>query len=364
MRQIPFKKHSWRAAAAALALVTVLVAGCKHQQAAAPTDEQVANAIQAKIQGESALTGQDIQVSVNNGVATLSGTVNDDASRALAGNDSGTVSGVKTVVNNLTVQPPHQAAASPAPSAPPQQAPERRARPERTRREQAQMTPPPAMTPQHSAAQPGQQRAPLPPPPPPAPPKPVAKQVTLAQGTQIPIRLTEALDTKTIQTNDVFHGTVAQDVMEQGMVVIPQGAPVLGRVVEAREAAHFKGNALLSIQLTQVSAYRQKIGLDTDTFTQAAAGRGKNTAEKAGGGALLGALVGALAGGGKGAAIGAIAGGGAGAGVNAVTRGKQVVLASETIVNFHLQSPIVVTVPPPGSQQSSQENADPQLMQR
>ncbi len=31
--------------------------------------------------------------------------MSDDASRALAGNDSGTISGVKTVVNNLTVQP-------------------------------------------------------------------------------------------------------------------------------------------------------------------------------------------------------------------------------------------------------------------
>jgi len=363
MKHIRFEQHPWLAGAALMALAAVLATGCRHQQPAAPTDAQVADGIQAKIQGESALAGQNIQVSVKDGVATLSGTVADDASRALAGNDSGTVSGVKTVVNNLTVQPPQHAEA--APVAPPEQAPERPARRERDRQKQARMQQEQMNQPEQPAAQPApQQQAQMPPPPPPAPPKPVAKQVTLATGTVLPIRLAEALDTKTIQTNDVFHGTVAQNVMSQGVVVIPQGAPVLGRVVEAREAAHFKGNAYLAIQLTQVSTYRQKIGLDTDTFSQAEAGRGKNTAEKAGGGALLGALVGALAGGGKGAAIGAIAGGGAGAGVNAVTRGKQVVLPSESIVSFHLQSPIVVTVPPPGSQPSGPDNGDPQLLQR
>src|SRR3569833_3190892 len=71
---------------------------------AAPTDQQIASDIQAKIKGESALAQQNIQVSVVDGVATLNGTVSDEASRALAANDSGTISGVETVINNLTVQ--------------------------------------------------------------------------------------------------------------------------------------------------------------------------------------------------------------------------------------------------------------------
>src|SRR5579863_10194558 len=89
--------------AAALALFLMLAAGCKNQ-APVRTDQQVTADVQGKISGEGALNGQDIQVTVVNGVATLSGTVTDEASRALAGNDSGTVEGVRTVVNNLTVQ--------------------------------------------------------------------------------------------------------------------------------------------------------------------------------------------------------------------------------------------------------------------
>src|ERR1700760_2733634 len=68
-------------------------------------DQQIGSDIQAKISAESALTGQAIQVTVANGVATLNGKVDNDASRALAAADSASVDGVRTVVNNLVVAP-------------------------------------------------------------------------------------------------------------------------------------------------------------------------------------------------------------------------------------------------------------------
>src|ERR1700684_3786582 len=77
------------------------------------SDQQIGSDIQAKIGAESALTGQNIQVSVANGVATLDGKVDNNASRALAAADSATVDGVRTVVNNLVVAPSH--AAKPVP---------------------------------------------------------------------------------------------------------------------------------------------------------------------------------------------------------------------------------------------------------
>ena len=110
----------------------VLGAGCKIQQPApeaqqaapaaaqpAPppprSDQQIGSDIQAKIGGESALNGQNIQVSVANGVATLDGKVDNDASRALAAADSASIDGVRTVVNNLVVAPAKVAKAAPAP---------------------------------------------------------------------------------------------------------------------------------------------------------------------------------------------------------------------------------------------------------
>ncbi|MDR3736783.1 MAG: BON domain-containing protein, partial [Acidobacteriaceae bacterium] len=185
IRQVVAKKNSWLTAMAAVALVVAMAAGCKHQQGAqaARTDQQIAGDIQAKIQGESALASQNIQVSVANGVATLNGTVGDDASRALAANDSGTVAGVKTVVNNLTVQPAQQTSIAPAVA----EAPRKEARNERSSQQQARYVPQPQPQPQPAPQQPVRSAPPAPvqAAAPVAPPRPVVQQITLEAGTVV-----------------------------------------------------------------------------------------------------------------------------------------------------------------------------------
>jgi hypothetical protein len=338
--------------AAILASSLLAVGGCKQfpsltketppaTPAAAPapaprSDQDIASDIQSRITNESALNGQNIQVNVNGGTATLNGTVNNDASRALAAAESGGVNGVRTVINNLTVAPAQ--AAVKAPPAPRVERPRRHvkrdnppaANPEAINEAPAQPPPPP---PQEMA----------PPPPPARPPAPVARTVSVATGTSLPIRLADALDSNTTQTGQVIHGTVTADIVADNMVAIPRGTAVTGRVIQAKDAAHFAGSSLLSIELTQVQLRSGPVSVVTAPFSQEGKGRGKNTALKTGGGAALGAIIGGLAGGGRGAAIGAAGGGGLGAGVNAVTRGEQVKIPAETLITFKLQSPISVT---------------------
>jgi hypothetical protein len=344
-----------------LAIIS-LETGCKNQPAAR-TDQQIAGDVETKIKGEAALSQQNIQVSVANGVATLDGTVTDEASRALAANDSGSIAGVKSVVNNLTVQPAQGSQAA-APSQPqPAASANHPVRDRHHRRDRAQAE---NQAPAQPPVQPVAEAAPpppvQPPQPPPPPPQPIVKEVTIPVGTVIPVRITESLDSKTAQQNDAFHGSLASDLGVQGVIALRRGAPVVGRVADVHEAAHFKGSALLSLELTEVQRGGQKIAIATNTYSQQGAGRGKNTAEKAGGGGAFGAIIGALAGGGKGAAIGGLAGAAAGTGVNAATRGQQVVIPTETLINFQLQSPITVkvTIPPPGSEQPDDTN-QPQL---
>ncbi len=296
--------------------------------AAAPArdDQQIGSDVQAKISAESALNGQNIQVSVASGVVTLNGKVENDASRALAAADSATVDGVRTVVNNLEVGRT------------------RGAKPvvERHHKEVAQAAPPPPPPPPPAPAAPVPEQVQVVAPPPP-PPAPVAKTVTLPSGTVIPIRMTDTLDSASTQSNTVFHGSLAGDLVADGMVVARSGAAVTGRVITAKDATHFAGSSELSIELTRIDAVDHPVDVVTDAFTKTGAGRGKNTAVKSGGGAAVGAILGGLLGGGKGAAIGAVTGGGVGAGVNGVTRGQQVQIPTETLVSFHLQSPISVT---------------------
>ena len=393
-RQHMTQRPIWLMGAAVLALGLGFSTGCKNQQAekqqAVRTDQQIAGDIQAKLRNETALAGQNIQVSVTNGVAALSGTVPDGATRNLAGVDSGNVDGVKTVVNNLTVQSPPQVPATPPPApvkkkrtgpdarelqrqaqaAPPQQ-------PEPAPVETAAAAPPfPPLPPSAPAPQPALTQTaaaapPLPPPPPPAPPKPVVKQLTIDAGTIVEVRLADALDSKTASPDQRFYGSLAYDLVANGVVAIPRDSPVEGRVMAVKDAAHFAGSASLSLELTELTVRGKTVPLTTESYTESAAGRGKNTAKRVGGGGAFGAIIGALAGGGKGAAIGTLAGAATGAGVQGVTRGQQVRIPAEALLDFRLQSPVTVTVtvPPPLSTQNRESrqdgsNGQPQLLRR
>ncbi len=137
-------------------------------------------------------------------------------------------------------------------------------------------------------------------------------------------------------------------MVQQGYIVIPAGTPVTGRVVEAKAAGHFTGMAELSLELTSVHLNTphgpQEVSVLTTPLSSKTVGRGTNTAEKTGGGAAVGAIIGALAGGGSGTAIGAVSGGALGAGTNAVTRGKEIALNPEQLLQFRTGASLDVTV--------------------
>jgi hypothetical protein len=338
----------------ALILAALLLAAtsCNHATATR-SDPQIAADVQARLHAESALAGQGIQVTVRQGQVTLSGSAADPASRALAGNEAGSVSGVRTVVNNLTVGAPAQPAAESAAAAhasepaPPRHsgspAPVQHAS---LQPQHAANTRPPASAPVYPAPAPtdvedaAMQTPPTAPPPPPVP---TVRTLSVPAGTVLPVRLVDDLSSATATSDMSFHATLASDLVVDNMIVVPQGTPVLGRVVDAKDAAHFRGSSLLALELIRIDLPGAHTAIVTDTFEKQGTARGKNTAEKVGGGAVLGTLIGALAGGGKGAAIGAVAGAGAGGAVNGATRGQQVEIPSETLLSFSLQSPITLT---------------------
>ena len=192
------------------------------------------------------------------------------------------------------------------------------------------------------------QPANVPPPPPPdqtAPPSTPAPPptVVIPVATHLRVRLDEDLGSKISQPGQSFGATVADDVVVGGQTVIPRGAHAEGTVIDARALGHFKGGALLELRLERVKTNWGSYPVATSTMERAEKGKGKRTAAFGGGGAAFGAIVGALAGGGKGAAIGALAGGGAGTAGSAMTGNKEIFLPAETLITFRLERPIHVT---------------------
>ena len=305
------------------------------------SDAQITGQVKSSLSGDAAIAAQPIDVQSQNGVVTLSGSVQTDQQRAAAANDAARVNGVKTVVNNLQVQPQAAENAQPAEPAavpPPAEQPERHARAARDhrtpRQRSAETTPEDTVT-RTAPNSMAQSAAPV------EPTRPAT--ATIPDGTEIAVRLNDTLDSATAQPGQTFRGTLAQPITVDGQTVLPTGADVEGRVVEAKNAAHFSGASSLTLQLTRLSVNGKNYELQTDQWSKQGTARGKNTAEKVGGGAALGAIIGAIAGGGKGAAIGATVGAGAGTGAQAVTRGQQIHLDPEAVVNFRLTQPLTVT---------------------
>lgn len=346
--------------------LTFSFAGCKHATAP-PDDAALSSAVQNRIAADSALKSESIQASVQNSVATLNGTVSSDAARALAASDAAQVAGLKTVVNNLTVQQAEQPTQVPVQQPEPKPTAAAVAPPTRPARAAAKQ---PATKLQnesttHSPAPieripPPDQRAHSTPPPPPPPQAPAFRDITVPAGTTLPVRITQTLDSATTQPGENFTGTVASDIIIDGLVAIPKGATVSGRVDDVQEAAHFKGNSLLTIEITRLKHRGENLPVATEPYSVAGKGRGKNTAEKVGGGAALGAILGGIFGGGKGAAVGAAAGGGLGAGANAVTKGQQVQIPSESVIRFHLTNPLALRV----TTDNTRNISSPTLQQR
>ncbi len=319
---------------AVILLVLAVTLGCSK----APTDTQIATDIQNKLNTDSGLQGKQLIVQADKGSVTLSGEVDNDAQRDAAARYASSEPGVKQIVNNLQVAPPPPLAAQAPPPASPAPAPvvKHRRKVSKEREDsnapaQAQTEPPPPPAPAPAPA------APAPPPPPPPPQK-----VTIPSGTTLAVRLVDVIDSETATQGQTFHATLNSPLAVDGATAIPTGYNVEGHIVTVQSAGKFAGQSLLVLQLDRISAAGNVYNIQTDQYKKQGSSRGKNTAEKVGGGAGIGAIIGALAGGGKGAAIGAVAGGGLGAGAQAVTHSQQIKLPSETVLNFTLQSSLTV----------------------
>lgn len=176
-----------------------------------------------------------------------------------------------------------------------------------------------------------------------APAKPAAPQpIVIPAGTEITVRLGQAVGSKISQPGQSFSATLAHAVTVGGETAIPSGAAASGTVVDAKPLGHFAGGARLELKLTSISVNGADKPVTTASVVQVIKGKGKRTGIMAGGGAGLGAIIGGIAGGGKGAAIGALAGAGAGTAGGAMTGNKEIVLPAESAVSFKLEQSLEV----------------------
>lgn len=165
---------------------------------------------------------------------------------------------------------------------------------------------------------------------------PAKARLVIPSGTIFQVSLIDPLGTDTNSPGDRFLASLAESVVIDGTTVLQKGTQLRGRVVAVEGSGRVKGLASIRLALTDIVQGDKMVAIKTNTFAATAKATKTRDGEIIGGGAGLGAIVGAIAGGGKGAAIGALAGGGAGTGVVLATKGKEIHYGPETGLNFTL----------------------------
>jgi hypothetical protein len=168
----------------------------------------------------------------------------------------------------------------------------------------------------------------------------------LPVGTQVSVRTEETIDSGRAVEGQSYAAEVSRDVRDaNGDVVIPRGSNVQIVIRSASRGGRFRGTSDLVLDLSSVSVDGRQYQLSAESIEQRGkAGLGKNerTAKYVGGGALLGTVIGAIAGHGKGAAIGAVSGAAAGGAAQLITRGGAIHVPAETVLTFRLDQPLLV----------------------
>jgi hypothetical protein len=171
------------------------------------------------------------------------------------------------------------------------------------------------------------------------------ERVTVPAGTTLAVRLSNTIDTARASSGEAFDGTLAEPLVVRGIDVAPVGSRVTGRVINAVSSGRLNRPAELSLVLNSLTPEGGRpVELSTSAWTEKGQSHKKRDIEMIGGGAGVGALIGALAGKGKGAAIGSAVGAGAGTAAAAATGKKEIVLAPETALTFTLTAPATLEV--------------------
>ena len=357
-------------------------------QSSGRSDADIQSDVAYALSNSSALKGQQITAATIEGDVTVSGNVRDAASKELAESLIYHVKGVRSVTNNLTVgnaapQPTQGQVAggentvqSVDPNGDLNYDPAQQNMAPVGPQDNAQAPPPdpnqypgagqqtyPAYPPntQQYPAQPQYSQQPQYPPQ----PQYSAQPVTIPTGTLLQVRTSQPLDATHVQPGQVFQATVAADVYQGGVLALPRGAVITGKVLSTQSnKGDLAGKQGLSLGLTNINLGGQIYILPADTWYGQGPGKGGYSAGNTIGTASLGAVIGAIAGGGAGAAIGAGAGAIVGATASAATTGPRMFVPAEAVLNFHLLAPVTVTPVSPQEAQRLAANSGYQQLQR
>lgn len=170
--------------------------------------------------------------------------------------------------------------------------------------------------------------------PPPAPaPAAAPSTVTLPYGTMLLVRMMDSVSSRNAPGAN-FTTKLEYNLVANGVVVVPAGTVMYGKVQSSTQARRAFGRSTLDIRLVQMVVGGNPVPIATSGYQQAGEASIKKAARGAAAGAAIGAIVDGGDGAGKGAVIGATA--------SLLKKGQTVTIPPGTLLEFTLTQSVTL----------------------
>ena len=160
--------------------------------------------------------------------------------------------------------------------------------------------------------------------------------ITVAAGTRLVIRTTDAIDSSQHSAGHRFRGQLEGALVVDGVTVAPRGTFVHGRIASASQAGRIAGSSDLSIEFTDIMIDDQLFPISTTELAAQTSGEAGRTVRRTARNAALGGLIGGSSGARTGAAVGA--------GASLLTSGASINIPRGTILETTLRTALTVTL--------------------
>jgi hypothetical protein len=232
----------------------------------AEENARVASEVHNRIRADRRLQMTQVQVRASDGIVTLSGDVGSDVERVAAAQDAAQIRGVEVLLNKLRVINPNRQ--NPVVSSSISRSTIASSTTSVTSSAVSPETHPTGSKAagvssiSSAASRPAVDRPPRTP-----------EQITVPYGTVLEVRLTETLSSGLNQPGDTFLASLVSPIVVGDRVVIPAGAGVKGKIVDARNARRFSGRSSLVIEVTQLAYNGRTYELHSSQYSQQGASR-------------------------------------------------------------------------------------------
>jgi hypothetical protein len=167
--------------------------------------------------------------------------------------------------------------------------------------------------------------------------------ITLPAGTKLTGVLQERISTKDNEAGEPVELRTTES-FQVGNATVPDGLVLRGQIAEAKGGGRVSSRAKLSFRITELEAQGRTYQVVTDQFEVRGKSESSNTLKKVVGGAVVGGVVGAVAGD---ASKGVLIGAAIGTGAAVATDGGNITLAKGQQIAVQLAEPVTISLRTP-----------------